>query len=78
MSTPVGAVITLETMYRELQEVHRALDRLVGIVEPLARASDDHERRIRSLERTKWMVAGAAAALGGGLGSAVTTLFGGS
>jgi len=37
----------------------------------------DHEGRIRSLEQAKWILAGFAAALGGGAGSLMTKILGG-
>lgn len=36
--------------------------------------SEDHEIRIRSLERTKWLIAGLAATGGGTLGTLISTL----
>ena len=36
---------------------------------------DDHEARLRTLEKFKWQVAGAAAALGGATGAAVDKFF---
>ena len=38
---------------------------------------DDHESRLRRLERALWVVTGFAAALGGGIGSVITKLLGG-
>ena len=37
----------------------------------------DHETRIRSLEQAKWILAGFAAALGGGSGAVISKLLGG-
>lgn len=37
----------------------------------------DHEGRLRKLERAVWIVAGLAAALGGGLGGYISSLLGG-
>lgn len=37
---------------------------------------DDHERRIRWLERAIWVAVGLAASLGGGIGAVVTKLLG--
>jgi hypothetical protein len=38
----------------------------------------DHESRIRRLERSVWLMAGAAAAIGGGAGALLAPLVGGS
>jgi DNA-binding ferritin-like protein len=40
-------------------------------------ATADHESRIRSLESAKWMLAGFAAALGGGAGAIASKIIGG-
>lgn len=37
----------------------------------------DHEGRIRSLEQAKWILAGFAAALGGGSGAVISKFIGG-
>ena len=37
----------------------------------------DHETRIRSLEQAKWVLAGFAAALGGGAGAVASKILGG-
>jgi hypothetical protein len=50
----------------------RALEREKG-----PGAHDDHETRIRRLERSWWRLTGAAAAVGGVLGSIVGPLLGG-
>lgn len=34
----------------------------------------DHETRLRSLERFRWVLAGVSASLGGGFGAAASTL----
>lgn len=36
----------------------------------------DHEQRIRSLERVRWAIFGFGIAIGGGSGAALTRLFG--
>lgn len=37
----------------------------------------DHESRVRSLEQAKWILAGFAAALGGGAGAVMSKILGG-
>lgn len=56
------------------------LDRLVSIETKLdisISRVDDHETRLRRLERAVWVAAGAAAAGGGVVGSIAQQLFGG-
>lgn len=52
----------------------RLVDGLPDDVKGTVTRLDDHEERIRGLERGKWMVTGGAAVLGGGIGSVVTVL----
>jgi len=56
------------------------IERLARIETKLDNAisrSDDHETRIRRLERALWLVTGAAAVGGGALGSIISKLVGG-
>lgn len=57
------------------------LDRLVRIETKLdaqLTRSDDHETRLRRLERALWLATGAAAAAGGVVGSIASRLMGAS
>lgn len=69
MSSPstgnAPAVITLREVYDLVVEVKDS----VAVVPAHAKALDDHETRIRALERKVWLVAGAAAVAGGLLGN---------
>jgi hypothetical protein len=55
------AVITLREVYDLVVEVRDT----VAIVPTHAKTLDDHEGRIRALERKVWLAAGAAAVIGG-------------
>ncbi|HEX4816711.1 MAG TPA: hypothetical protein VFV66_28550 [Nonomuraea sp.] len=54
-----------------LARIETKLDNAIG-------RADDHETRIRRLERALWLVTGAAAAVGGALGSIVQQVLGGA
>ncbi|WP_424936661.1 MULTISPECIES: hypothetical protein [Bacteria] len=74
MTGPVGpapAVITLREVYDLVTEVRDS----VAIVPSMSDQIKDHETRIRSLERKVWIVAGAAAVIGGVLGKVGPALF---
>ena len=49
-------------------------DDLQQLRQDLLRVTDDHERRLRELERARWKAAGWAAGLGSVLGAGVTRL----
>lgn len=60
------------------KEVYDKLSELVVAMSPVPARIEDHEIRIRSLERKIWAAAGFAAALGTGLGTFLSQLLGGS
>ncbi len=60
------------------REIYDKLVELVVTMAPLPVAVQDHENRLRSLERKIWAAAGFAAALGTGLGTVLSQIIGGS
>ncbi len=78
---PGSVVITTTQMYDELRAVHHivtdtrsALDRIVDSVSDTRADVTDHETRIRALERSRWAIGGAAAALGAALSQVIQAL----
>lgn len=62
MSDPLGPiVVTSRDIYDELVRMRQAVDRLVDRHDALERDSQDHEARIRSLERGRWPLPSIAA-----------------
>lgn len=73
ITVPDGAVIiTPQAQYQELVELRRSVDKLTTVVDPalndLRAKSNDHEDRIRSLERRVWQALGACVVLSPGVG----------
>lgn len=60
------------------KEIYDKLVELVVAMSPVPARMEDHETRLRSLERKIWMAAGFAAAIGTGLGTVLSQLIGGS
>ena len=52
-------------------------DKRIDLVESKLGPNADHETRLRKLEKTMWIIAGAAAAGGGTAGGLIATLVGG-
>lgn len=65
MTTAPAAEITLREVYDLVVEVKDS----VAVVPAHGKTLDDHETRIRSLERKVWLAAGAAAVIGGTVGN---------
>ena len=63
-TTEPGVKVTMADLYRLLSEVRDE----VRSMRPLPAKLDDHESRLRALERKVWSAAGAAAAVGGAVG----------
>lgn len=60
-------------------DIQRILERLAVIetkIDMSRSNADDHEQRIRALERFKYLMIGAAAAIGGGSGALVSKILG--
>lgn len=57
------ARITLTTVYKELQDLTKTVNQLVGNLPDHVKATEDkladHERRVRSLETRMWLAVGA-------------------
>lgn len=67
VTLPPGSVIITPTqMYVELQDMGKKLDHLASVIDPtLTTIRDDvkdHEERVRSLERWRWVAFGVATA----------------
>ncbi len=56
------------------EDLMRVLGRMEAKLDAAIEAKADHEGRLRSLEKTKWMAHGFAAAVGAGVSSVVTVL----
>ena len=63
MTTP-NAEITLKEVYDILVDVRDDVTTIKKELENTSKDVDDHESRIRALERTIWKAAGGAAVLG--------------
>src|SRR5690625_4009323 len=76
-----GVTVSLEVIYRTVLDVQQGQVEMRGDVreiknkiERLGEDFNDHESRIRALERKVWTAAGTAAALAGPLGAVLTHL----
>lgn len=69
--------ITPRELYDKLMEVSNKITELAVAVSPIPARFDDHETRLRALEKKIWAAAGFAAAIGTGLGTALSQIFGG-
>jgi hypothetical protein len=65
--SPEPAEITLREVYDIVQELKFELAHI-------PRIADDHEKRIRNLERLTWSLSGVATLLGAGLSQLITAL----
>lgn len=65
--SPAGSEITLREVYDIVQELKFDLAHI-------PRIADDHEKRIRSLEKLTWSLSGVATLLGAALSQLVTFL----
>ncbi|MCO1575038.1 hypothetical protein M8C13_04595 [Crossiella sp. SN42] len=79
-----GVVIPLSEVYREVREMHNETKEVrseLGALRTELRAElrpvNDHESRIRSLERKVWIASGLAAGAGAGLTKILSTVLGG-
>jgi hypothetical protein len=70
MSPETEPVVTMRTIYESLEDVKRSLSAMGGHGKDL----DDHEARLRSLERWVWGAAGAGTVGGAALSQVVTAL----
>jgi len=71
--SPGNAEVSLDEIYRLMLEMREDLIALKAA--NVAKTVEDHETRIRALERLVWKAAGAAAAVGALLGVALQFLF---
>lgn len=78
---PGSAIVTPNDMLSEIRALRRAVDVLTTKVDPaladVRHDVDDHETRIRAVERRVWIAAGTALAGGAGLSQAISALLGG-
>ena len=59
------------------KDIWDKLDKIEKSTQALPLIVSDHETRIRALERKVWAASGFAAALGGGIGAALSQIIGG-
>lgn len=81
MSVPEGSIIiTPAQMYESIQkdigEIKAGQSDLKVALSSVPATVADHETRLRALERFKYLMIGAAAAIGGGSGALVSKLLG--
>lgn len=72
-----GVMITNEQIFGELRGVSAEVSAIGGKLDTLALHNNDHETRIRALERKVWAAAGAASVLGGGIVQGIHAALGG-
>lgn len=72
---PPGAIIiTTREIYDELKGIREDLKGITAIVPSHSEQLDDHETRMRSLEKAKYWIAGMSAALGAGAVEALSRI----
>lgn len=76
MSTS-GAEISTREIYDEVRSISTKLDHLSTRFDAVVKDQDDHERRIRILERRLWLATGASAVLAGGAVQVINAVVGG-
>lgn len=59
----------------ELHQLAVTVARMEGKLDAIITANTDHEARLRSLERWRWLMTGGASLIGGGAGAAIASLF---
>ena len=69
-----GVVVTLTQIYDQILEMRSDVTDIKTKLETLTSKTDDHESRIRSLERQVWAAGGAGGALGGFLTYLISVL----
>lgn len=77
MNTPQntpGVVVTLTQIYDQILEMRGDVTDIKTKLENLTSKTDDHESRIRSLERRVWAAGGAGGAIGGFLTYLISAL----
>jgi len=69
-----GVVVTLSQMYREMQAMHGEVREMRAELQGSLKTVDDHETRIRSLERKLWIVVGSSVVFSSILGALLSQL----
>lgn len=77
MAQPGDVVITAKEVFDKLSILERKVDKLSAKFDALEEKSDDHESRIRSLERKVWTAMGGGGVLGAVAGWIVAIVTGG-
>ena len=77
---PEGSIVITpaqfyESTQRAVGQIQTDVSDLKAVMSSVPRRLDDHETRIRKLERALWIGVGAAATVGGAIGSAAGTAF---
>lgn len=69
-----GVTVSLDVIYRLVLEIGGDVRDIKNTVQKLSTGQDDHENRIRALEKRVWTAAGTASAVAGSLGATLTFL----
>lgn len=69
-----GVVVTLSQMYSEMQAMHGEVREMRAELQGSLKQVDDHETRIRALERKLWIATGSAVVLSSTLGAVISSL----
>ncbi len=73
----VDEVRKLDEVAGLVNDVRVIVARMDAVLTTAVNGHDDHEARLRAIERKVWALAGASAAVGAGGGKLLTLLFGG-
>ncbi len=71
-----SVVITPSQIYDKVLATHDLAKEIKGDLGPMHDQIIDHETRLRGVERRLWFMAGAAAAVGGGIAEIARLVFG--
>lgn len=74
MSDPHGMTITLRDIYEKVEVISVKVDKIATTHDVHTDKLDDHETRIRDLERLVWRASGIAAFIGAAAGTVVNLL----
>ncbi|WP_159795621.1 hypothetical protein [Puerhibacterium puerhi] len=70
------AKVSLESIYEVSLDTRERVIRIEGQLKELNDSRDDHEARIRNIERRLWIIAGASMVGGAGLGEVLSRVLG--
>lgn len=72
-----GAEVTIREIYDKVQEISTKMDVLATRFHAGEQKTEDHESRIRALERRVWVATGSSAMLAGGVVHVIQAIAGG-